>query len=177
MYEWLTKLLESMAGLFDIDSVESMVLRLLGAALVLLIAFWLSKAAERYLVRRLQGHSATDKQTICSYQRVVRVVVWIIAGAIALHTLGINLTRIFTASGLFAVALAFAMKNLAENLVAGLLLRVERVIEHGDVLRTADGAIVQVKSMGSRTTIIRTKEEADRIIPNAELVQNAVSNC
>jgi small-conductance mechanosensitive channel len=41
------------------------------------------------------------------YRRIVRAVVWVIAGGIALHTLGIDLTHIFTTGGLFAVALAF----------------------------------------------------------------------
>ncbi len=44
------------------------------------------------------------------------------------------------------------------------------------MLRTEDGEIVQVKKIGSRTSIVRTKEEADRIIPNAALAQNAISN-
>jgi small-conductance mechanosensitive channel len=175
MQERLMALLESIARLLDVDSAETMALRVLGAALVLFAAFVVSRAARGYLIR-LQAQDASDEQTIRSYRRVVQVVVWVIASAVAVHTLGIDLTHLFTAGGLFAVALAFAMKNLAENLVSGLLLRLERVVKRGDVLRMASGEIVQVKQIGSRTTVVRTKEEADRIIPNAELVQEAISN-
>lgn len=75
-----------------------------------------------YLVRRLQRQNTGDAQAIHSYRRIVQAVVWVIGGTIAPHTLGIVLTHILTAGGLFAVALAFAMKDLAENLVSGLLL-------------------------------------------------------
>jgi small-conductance mechanosensitive channel len=176
MQDRLAALLETIAGLLDVDSVEAMALRVLGAALVLFAAFFVSRSAQRYLARRLQGQDASDEQTIRSYRRVVQVVVWVLGGAIALHTLGIDLTPLFSAGGLFAVALAFAMKDLAENLVSGLILRVERDIKRGDVLCTASGEIVRVEKIGSRTTVVRTKEEADRIIPNAELVQGSIIN-
>ena len=176
MQDRLTELLGHVARMFDVDSVEAMTLRILGSVLVLLAAFWISRTAQRFIARRLQRGDGGDEQTILSYRRFVRTLVWVIAGAIALHTLGIDLTHIFTAGGLFAVALAFAMKNLSENLVAGLLLRMERVIDRGDVLRTADGELVRVMKIGPRTTIVRTKSEADRIVPNAELAQVPVSN-
>ncbi len=176
MHDRFTQLLQPVAGLFNVDSVEAMALRLIGAMLVLLAAFWVSRAAQLYLIRRLQGHEDEDEQTLRSYRRVVQVVVWIIGGGIALHAVGIDLTHLFTASGLFAVALAFAMKTLAENLVSGLILRLERDIERGDVLRTASGEIVKVEKIGPRATIVRTKAEADQIVPNSQLVQNAIIN-
>ena len=176
MHDRLTALLAPVAGLFEVDSVEAMALRLLGAALVLLAAFWISHTAQQYLVRRLHGHDEGQEETIRLYRRVIQVFVWSLGVGIAVHTLGIDLTHLFTAGGLFAVGLAFAMKTLLENLVAGLILRLERVIKRGDVLCTSDGEIVRVKKIGPRTTIVRTKAEADRIVPNSDLVQNAISN-
>lgn len=176
MYDQLAMLLEPVARLLNVASVEAMALRLVGAALILLAAFWVSRTAQRYLVRLLPGHDEGQEETVRLYRRIVQVFVWFIGIGIAVHTLGIDLTHLFAAGGLFAVGLAFAMKTLVENLVAGLILRIERVIEHGDVLYTSDGETVRVKQIGPRTTIVRTKAEADRIIPNSMLVQDAVSN-
>jgi potassium efflux system protein len=44
------------------------------------------------------------------------------------------------------------------------------------VLSMSDGRMVRVKVIGLRATIVRSKAEGDLIIPNSELVQNAVSN-
>ena len=63
MYDRLTQLLKPVAGLFDVASVEAMALRLLGAVLVLLAAFWISTTAQRYLVRRLHGHDEGQEET------------------------------------------------------------------------------------------------------------------
>jgi len=176
MSDRLTELLARVTGVFHVSTVEEMALRLVGAVLTLSAALWVIRAARRYLARRLHGAGVEDEPTIRSYQWFVQAAVWIIAGGVALHTLGIDLSHLFTTGGLVAVAFAFAMKNLAENLVAGLILRVERDIENGDVLCTESGEIMQVKKIGARTTIVRTKDDADRIIPNADLVQNPISN-
>jgi small-conductance mechanosensitive channel len=176
MPDRLTSLLTPVAGLFNVESVEAMALRLFGAALILLAGVLVSKALQRYLVRRLQGLDTGAPDALDSYRRFVRAVVLTISIALAVHTLGIDLTHLFTAGGLLAVAAAFAMKNLSENLVAGIILRAERVIKRGDVLRIQGGDKVRVKQIGPRATIVRSKTEADLIIPNAELVQNQVSN-
>ncbi len=172
----MTHLLESIARVLNVAAIESMALRIVGAALVLFGAFWIARATQLFLAKHLKAHTDADPKTFRLYRRVVLVACWGIGGAIALHTLGIDLTHLFTAGGLLAVAIAFAMKNLAENLVSGLILRLEGAIESGDVLYTANGEKVQVKAIGPRTTIVRTKNGADRVIPNAELVQTAISN-
>ena len=172
----LTRLLEPYAALFDVGSIEAMALRVLGAAAILLAGFWISRGLQRFVVRRLQGSDTGASEVIASYRRFVRIVVMVITIGLALHTLGIDLTHVFTAGGLLAVAAAFAMKNVSENLIAGWILRVEQVIKRGDVLRVQDGEIVKVKRIGTRATIVRTKTEAELIIPNAELVQNEVYN-
>lgn len=165
-----------MARVVNVATAESMVLRIVGAALVLVATFWINRAVQLFLARRLKAHADADAKTFRFYRRFVMVSCWGIGGAIAVHTLGIDLTHLFTAGGLLAVAIAFAMKNLLENLVSGLILRLEGTVEPGDVLYTSEGEKVQVRAIGPRTTIVRTKNEADRVIPNAELVQTAISN-
>jgi potassium efflux system protein len=172
----LTRLFEPYAELFDVASVEAMLLRVLGAALILLAGFWIARAAKLFLARGLRGHDAVKRGELDGYIRFFRIVVMILSGSLAVHALGIDLTHWFTAGGLLAVAFAFAMKNLSENLVAGFILRMEQVIKSGDVLYLQDGDRVRVKKIGVRATIVRSKNEIDVVIPNAELVQNRVSN-
>lgn len=176
MSDWFTELLTPVAGLLNVESVEAMAVRLLAAVLILLAGALVSNALQRYLLRRMQGHDTGAPETLDSYRQFIRFIVPTISIALAIHTIGIELTHLFTAGGLLAVAAAFAMKNLSENLVAGIILRAERVIKRGDVLQIQGGQKVRVKRIGMRATIVRTKTEADLIIPNAELVQNQVSN-
>jgi len=57
----------------------------------------------------------------------------------------------------------------------GMMLRFERAISPGDVLET-DGAMVRVKKISLRATVVRTKDEKDLLIPNSQLVQRRVAN-
>jgi potassium efflux system protein len=176
MRDHLTQLLEPYAQLFGVKSIEAMGLRLLGAVLIMLAGIWLSRGIQRYLLRRMEQRYPEDKDVINLYCRIARIVVLTIAAGMALHALGFDLTHLFTAGGLLAVAAAFAMKTAAENFVSGLIIRLERAITRGDVLSMADGRMVKVERVGARATIARSKAEGDLIIPNSELVQNVVSN-
>ncbi|MDH3690234.1 MAG: mechanosensitive ion channel [Gammaproteobacteria bacterium] len=172
----LSRLLSGMADVLDVDSVEAMAIRVIGAALILLTTFWIARALRGAIGRRVKARDPEDANTNRVYGRSIQVVVLLVGVSTAVHTLGINLTHLFTAGGLLAVAAAFAMKNLAENLVGGLILRLENTIKPGDVLRIQGDEIVKVKRIGFRITTVRSKSEGDLVIPNAELVQNPISN-
>jgi small-conductance mechanosensitive channel len=133
----------------------------------------------RILLRGIDRHFKTDNQgdeaAIRIYKRVCRYVVWTLGILIALHVVGIQLSSLFTTSGLVAVALGFALKNIAENYVSGLIIKTDESIKHGDVL-DIDGQMVRVKSVGLRDTIVRTKDDSDILIPNSLLVQGKVGN-
>jgi small-conductance mechanosensitive channel len=94
---------------------------------------------------------------------------------VAVEVVGIDLRALFAAGAVFAVGIGFAMQNIVQNFVSGLILLVERSIKPGDILRV-DGQIVQVQAMGIRATIVRTRDEEEMIVPNSSLVQSTVTN-
>ncbi|BHH84765.1 mechanosensitive ion channel family protein [Desulforhopalus sp. 52FAK] len=145
-------------------------------ALLVLIAFLiLSRMLQKIVARHLSHEEQYDESAVQTYCNITRFVVMVPGILLAIHILGINLSSVFTTSGLFAVALAFAMKNLAENYVSGMMLRVEQTIKAGDVLEIG-GAMIRVKKIGFRDTIARSKDEKDILIPNSHLVQEKVAN-
>jgi small-conductance mechanosensitive channel len=172
----LTQLLESYAQLFDAKSIEAMGLRVLGAVLILLMGFWISRVLQRFLARRMQMHDTYHDGAIDVYRTIVRVATLVVVASLALHTLGVDLTHLFTTGGLFAVAAAFAMRTTAENFISGLIIRLEHEFKGGDVLAMSDGKMFRVKKIGVRATIVRSKAEGDLIVPNAIFLQNVVSN-
>ena len=171
----LAELFRGFADLINVKSIEAMGMKAFVATAIFLAAYWVSRMLQRRIDRRLRQDSHNDEATIRAYKNIARSIVMVPGILIAVHVLGLNLSVFFTTGGLFAVALAFAMKNMAENYVSGMLLRLERTIKPGDVLET-EGAMVRVKSIGFRATIARTKDEKDLVIPNSQLVQDRVVN-
>jgi small-conductance mechanosensitive channel len=94
---------------------------------------------------------------------------------LALHLAGIKLGAVFTAGAVFAVGFGFAMQNIAQNFVSGIILLIERTIKPGDVLEIGN-SIVKVMKMSIRATIVRTLDDEDIIVPNSTLVQSNVKN-
>lgn len=142
---------------------------------ILVGAFIASRLVQRALTRALAMRGITDAGTIGVSLRLAHYAIVLLGLGIGLQTLGLNLGALFTAGAFFAVALGFAMQNIAQNFVAGILLLTERTIKPGDVLEV-ENRVVRVSRMGLRATVARSRDEEDLIIPNATLVQNTVTN-
>lgn len=108
-------------------------------------------------------------------QDVTVVTVLVVGLMLAVNQVGINLSALFAAGALFAVGIGFAMQNIAQNFVSGLILLIERAIKPGDVVEV-EGRVVRVLKMGIRTTVARTRDDEEIIIPNASMVQVPVKN-
>ncbi len=107
--------------------------------------------------------------------RIIHYAIMALAIAVGLQTVGIELAALFAAGAIFAIAVGFAMQNIAENFVSGLILVGERSIKPGDVLEVG-GQVVRVVRMGIRSTVARTRDDEDLIIPNSRLVGDTVKN-
>ena len=113
--------------------------------------------------------------TVGVASRLVHYLIVVTGVGVALNTMGINLTALFAAGALFAVAIGFAMQNLTANFVSGVILLAERAIKPGDVIEF-EGQMVRVRDMGIRATVARTLNDEDLLIPNSQIVQSTVSN-
>lgn len=161
--------------LFRIGATPVTVATLVTVGLVLLATIALATLLERILERVLRARGKAGAGEIKALQRITRYALWLLGLTIALSTAGVNLTALFAAGALFAVAIGFAMQNIVENFVAGVLLLLERAIKPGDVLEV-EGQMVRVDHMGIRTTVARTLDDEDLVVPNSLLVQSAVKN-
>jgi small-conductance mechanosensitive channel len=144
-------------------------------AAILGAAHLIGRLLERGMGRFFARRGVSDAGTIGGTRRLLRYIVMIAGIAVALDAIGVNLATLFTAGAVFAVAIGFAMQNILQNFVSGVILLAERTIKIGDVLEV-DGRIVRVENMGVRTTVVRTRDEENLIVPNSILVQTNVKN-
>jgi small-conductance mechanosensitive channel len=99
----------------------------------------------------------------------------VIAVALAIAVMGIDLTNIALVAGALSVGIGFGLQNVVNNFVSGLILLVERPIKVGDwvVIGGKEGF---VKRVNFRATEVETWQRASVIIPNAEILSTAVTN-
>jgi len=170
---WLSKLKST--ELFTVFGTTITIGTLVAVAMILAATLVATRLASRPFQRALVREDLKDPGTLRAIQRLVHFVIWFVGLGVALETVGFDLTALFTAGAVFAIGLGFAMQNIAQNFVSGVILLLERSIKPGDVLE-ADGRIVKVERMGIRATVARTLDEEDIIIPNSHLVQAPVKN-
>ncbi len=144
--------------------------------LVIVIAtILLSRLAQRSLERVLTKSGMKKESTVQVIRRLTHYAILLAGLVAALQTVGIDLSTLFAAGAVFAVGLGFAMQNIAQNFVSGIILLVEQSIKPGDVLEV-EGEVVRVVKMGIRSTLVRTRNEEELIVPNAILAQGMVKN-
>ncbi len=171
---------ESQAGflsaeLFKIGTTVVTVVTLLTAGCIILFSYLISRGVRHTLHRFFARGGVAPSGEVGAIERLAHYFIVLMGIMIALRTTGIKLDALFTAGAVFAVGFGFAMQNIAQNFVSGVILLFERTIKPGDVIEVG-GQIVKVQQMSIRATIVRTLDEEDVIVPNSSLVQSNVKN-
>ncbi len=160
--------------IFTVGDSTNTVRNFLAAVLVLFATYLLvtfAKKAFGRVVHRVDGHDSSIRMS----KFFVGLIIWLVGFEIALHLLGINLTTVFAASGFLALGAGLAVKNIVENFLSGILLRVERTIRPDDII-IVDEKWMTVRKIGSRATIADTFDGEEILIPNSILAQSMITN-
>jgi potassium-dependent mechanosensitive channel len=94
---------------------------------------------------------------------------------LAVAALGVNLTQVSILAGALGVGIGFGLQSVVNNFVSGLILLFERPIHVGDTVQVGD-LLAEVRRIGIRASTVRTRQGADIIVPNAQLITERVTN-
>jgi len=137
----------------------------------------------RYLQSRVarKTESRVDDIIFDLFIRFSNFIVYCVAFIIALDLLGINVVPFIAGAGVAGVAIGFAAKDTLSNLIAGVLLIIDRPFEVGDrieVWNSPAGSATwgDVIDIGLRATKIKTTDNIIIIIPNNEIMLRDIIN-
>jgi small-conductance mechanosensitive channel len=113
-------------------------------------------------------------------EKLISLAVWVMAILVGIDILGINLTALTVFSGAFGLAIGFGLQKTFGNLIAGIILLMDRSIKPGDVIAITDQAggstFGQIRKIGLRAVSVVTRDEREYLIPNEQLMINQVEN-
>ena len=147
---------------------------LLTGAIILAVSFVIAGAAQRGAVRVLARRDLAPG-ALAACGKIVRYAVGFVGTAVAVSSVGVDLTALLAASSILLVGLGFGLQNIAQNFVSGLILLVEQPIREGDVVRVGQDLGV-VADIGLRATRVITRDQVTLIVPNSDLVSAQVVN-
>jgi small-conductance mechanosensitive channel len=107
--------------------------------------------------------------------RLVHYVIIFVGFLLALSALGIEITKLTIMISALGIGIGFGLQNIVNNFVSGLILLFEGPVRMGDIIEMG-GKWAEIKRIGLRATTVQTLDQADLIIPNADLVSNQVTN-
>lgn len=93
----------------------------------------------------------------------------------ALRYANVPLTMFTFLGGAIAIGVGFGSQNILNNFISGLILLAERPIKSGDLI-LIDSTYGNVTRIGARSTLIRTGDNLDIIVPNSKFLENNVIN-
>ena len=107
--------------------------------------------------------------------------IYAFAAILALDVLGVNVMPFIAGAGVAGIAIGFAAKDTLSNLIAGVLLIIDRPFEIGDrieVWSAPAGSATwgDVIDIGLRATKIKTTDNIIIIIPNNEIMTRDIVN-
>ena len=95
---------------------------------------------------------------------------------LALTSIGLDLTSFSMFASALAIGVGFGLQTVVSNMVAGIIMMFERSIRIGDYVEISDVLKGTVTDMRIRSTVIKTFDNIDVVVPNSSFVQNNVVN-
>ena len=139
-----------------------------------LLTLFESKAVSR-------SDTALDETALPLINRFVRFVVIALGVVLALAQLGLNIAPLLAGAGVMGLALSLAAKDTLSNLIAGVLLIMDRPFQVGDRIElwtapNETGTWGDVMEIGLRATKIRNPDNLVVVVPNNVLMQRDIIN-
>lgn len=149
------------------------------AILALIVAVILARLANRLACILIGKIGTLDNTQRLLAQKLVSLLVWALTILLLIDFLGINLTALTVFSGAFGLAVGFGLQKTFGNLLAEIILLMDRSIKPGDVIAVNDGhasTVGQVKKIGIRAVSVTTRDKIEYLIPNEILMTSQVEN-
>jgi small conductance mechanosensitive channel len=161
---------------YIITHLPEVLLRLVGAALLLVIGRWLARRLGTFVARLLERNQA-DKTVVDFLSKSVYVVTLVLTFVIALSWLGIPTTSIVAVLGAGTLAIGLALQDSLANLASGLLLVFLKPFVVDDYVQIGsdndEGTVTHVRFFH---TELNTGDNKVLLVPNSGVMSNPILN-
>jgi len=136
-----------------------------------------------YMKQKVAAKTKTDVDDMILglFGKFSGVIIYMTGIILALDVLGLNIMPFVAGAGVAGIAIGFAAKDTLSNLIAGILLIIDRPFEVGDRIEvwaapknsSTWGDVIEI---GLRATKIQTTDNIVIVIPNNEIMKRDIIN-
>jgi small-conductance mechanosensitive channel len=160
---------------FDAGDTRVSLLTIFQVLLTVVALYTVVKLLNRVVGHSIRRTSGLDPTQQLLAQKLAAIAIVVAAFFIGIDFLGIDLTALAVFSGAFGLAVGFGLQKTFGNLIAGIILLMDRSIKPGDVIVVGD-SFGHVTKIGVRAVSIVTRDGKEHLIPNENLMTQEVEN-
>ena len=148
----------------------------IGALLAIIFAFFITsfilKIIRKLVTRKLP---IEDTNKFISIFQFIKYIVYIFVMMFSLKISGIDISVLLTASAAIFIGLGFALQQLFQDLIAGVLIILDQSLKVGDIIEI-DGKVGRVQKISLRSTRAYTRNQRVMIVPNHMFMSDLLFN-
>ncbi|MET0025819.1 MAG: mechanosensitive ion channel domain-containing protein [Sedimenticola sp.] len=127
------------------------------------------------LVKKLLVRAELDEILVRFITSIVNTILLLFVIIAALSQLGVDTTSLIALLGAAGLAIGLALQGSLQNFAAGVMLIIFRPFKIGDFVEAA-GTMGVVESISIFSTVLRTGDNREVIVPNGTVYSGAITN-
>jgi len=127
------------------------------------------------IARHAMERSGIDSVLVNFVSSILRWILILFVIIAALEQLGVDTTSLVALLGAAGIAIGLALKDSLQNFASGVMLIVFRPFKNGDFIE-AGGVMGVVEHIGIFTTIMKTPDNKEVIVPNGQVYGGTITN-
>ena len=145
------------------------------ATVMLGVLLCLAIAAGNFAEKRLNALPELTPTVRVLLGKLIRITLVVIAVAVALNAVGIDLTAFAVFSGALGIGIGFGLQKVVSNFISGIIILLDRSIKPGDTISLGD-TFGWIRSLRAQFVSVVTRDGREFLIPNEDFITQQVVN-
>jgi len=158
--------------IYDSDTVHITIGTFLTIIIAIIVVTYLLKLIHKLVTVKLPEEDKNKFESIFGFLKYLFYILVIVT---ILHSSGVNLTVLLTASAALFVGLGFALQYLFQDIISGILIILDQSLHVGDIIEVED-KVGRVFEIRLRTTRALTRDDKVIVIPNHKFLTDSIYN-
>jgi small-conductance mechanosensitive channel len=145
------------------------------SSLSIALFVWIALIAANLIEKALQNNPNLSLSSQALLAKISKFLLLTLAILVGLNTVGIDLTAFAVLGGAIGVGIGLGLQKVFSNLIAGIILLLDKSIKPGDTIVIND-RYGRVNRLSARYVSMITRDGTEHLIPNDVLINNQVEN-
>ncbi|TXF89905.1 mechanosensitive ion channel [Neolewinella aurantiaca] len=150
--------------------------KMLKATLVFLLVNLLLSFFISFLLKGYYDRNKIDTGSQFAINRLLTYFAYLIGVLLVIQAAGFNLIGIWTGAAALLVGIGIGLQQTFNDLICGIIMLFERSVKVGDVIELSGHEVGTVRKIGTRTSILETRDDIIIFVPNSKLIGENVRN-